>query len=328
MQQKNKYNILNDIIASITKFENYEEFAVNKIKNTVLYTLKLIVICSIMISIVCTIKVFFEIHNISNEINQKIDTVEYEDEKISINSDNLTQIYLNFINFNIIIDTTPNLDEIKKAEYINNLNKENNNILFFREKYIMQDIFSKEIREYDYKELENNGFEFKKEYILSMLEGTNLYLTCLIIFGILLIGIFVIYVINFFVYAILFSLIGNISSFILRVPLKFKATYNIATHALTLSSLLQILYMCINITTGFDIKYFQIMYLGVTYIYIITAILMIKTDLIKRKIELNKIIEEQEKIKKEKELEELDKKIEDKEIRQKEIHKNDEEEGD
>ena len=56
------------------------------------------------------------------------------------------------------------------------------------------------------------------------------------------------------------------------------------------------------------------MYFGITYIYIITAILMIKMELIKRKIELKQIMEEQEKIKQQKELEELNKKLTDKSI--------------
>lgn len=328
MQQKVKYNILKDIITSITKFESYEEFAANRLKNTVLYTLKIIITCSILISIIYTIKLFSVINNISNEINKKIYDIYYEDGNISINSDNLTQINSDFINLNIIIDTTPNLEEIKKYEYINNLNKEKNNIILFREKYILQDIISKEIKEYNYQELKDNGFEFEKEYILSMFNGIKLYSICLVIFCMLLISVFVIYGINFLMYSVIFALIGNITSFILKVPLKFKATYNIATHALTLSTLLQTIYIGVNITIGLDIKYFQIMYLGITYIYIITAILMIKMELLKRKIELKQIIEEQEKVKKEKELEELNKKLEDKEICQKKIHKNENEEGD
>ena len=39
------------------------------------------------------------------------------------------------------------------------------------------------------------------------------------------------------------------------------------------------------------------MYIGVAYIYIVTAILMIKSDLIKRGQELTKIIEEEKRVK-------------------------------
>ena len=41
------------------------------------------------------------------------------------------------------------------------------------------------------------------------------------------------------------------------------------------------------------------MYIGISYIYIVTAIFMIKTELIKRKQELKKIIKEQQNTKKE-----------------------------
>lgn len=68
-------------------------------------------------------------------------------------------------------------------------------------------------------------------------------------------------------------------------------------HALTLPIVLNIIYVLINGLTGFVVKYFQIMYTAISYIYIITAIFMIKSDYIKRKIELQKIQSQQAKIK-------------------------------
>ena len=63
--------------------------------------------------------------------------------------------------------------------------------------------------------------------------------------------------------------------------------------------ILNAIYIVVNLFTGFEVKYFQWMYATISYIYIIIAILMIKTDLINRQIELQKIYEEQEKVKKE-----------------------------
>lgn len=70
-------------------------------------------------------------------------------------------------------------------------------------------------------------------------------------------------------------------------------------YALTLPILLNIIYIVVNTFTGLEIKYFSWMYTTISYIYMIVAILMIKTDLINRQVELMKIIEEQEKVKKE-----------------------------
>jgi Sec-independent protein translocase protein TatA len=58
--------------------------------------------------------------------------------------------------------------------------------------------------------------------------------------------------------------------------------------------------MIVNLFTGFTIKYFEIAYNAIAYIYIITAMLMIKSDLIKQQIEVGKIVEEQKKVREEK----------------------------
>lgn len=50
---------------------------------------------------------------------------------------------------------------------------------------------------------------------------------------------------------------------------------------------------------GFEIKYFDIAYDTISYIYVVTAILLMRADLIKQQIELTKIAEVQKEVKKE-----------------------------
>lgn len=70
-------------------------------------------------------------------------------------------------------------------------------------------------------------------------------------------------------------------------------------------------YVILNLLTGINVKYFGLMYNLISYIYVIVAVLMIKTDFINRQIELMKLANEQEKVKaeleKEKEKEKKDK---------------------
>lgn len=54
--------------------------------------------------------------------------------------------------------------------------------------------------------------------------------------------------------------------------------------------------MVINILTGYTIKYFDILYMTIASIYVIAAILIIRSDIIKQQIELSKIMQEQEKV--------------------------------
>lgn len=112
---------------------------------------------------------------------------------------------------------------------------------------------------------------------------------------------------------------------IAKIDYNFKNAYCISIYAMTLSIILLLIYMVINIFTNVNVKYFDIAYDLIAYVYIITAILLIKSDLIKQKIEVGKIEEEQKKVheeleeqkRKEEEQEEKDKKEDNEEDKQK-----------
>ena len=121
------------------------------------------------------------------------------------------------------------------------------------------------------------------------------------------IGVFVIsylymFVINFISIAIdiiLLGAFGYFTAIIIRLHLKFSAMCKIALHSLTLPIILNMVYILIKTFTSFEIKYFELMYISIAYIYIVTAVLMIKYDVMKNQQELNKIIQEQEKVRQE-----------------------------
>lgn len=102
-----------------------------------------------------------------------------------------------------------------------------------------------------------------------------------------------------FIDAAMLGILGLIVARLIGIRMKYKATVNIGMHALTLPLILQIIYLTVNILTGFEVKYFQWMYTTISYIYVVVAILMIKTQFINQQIELMKIKLEQEKVKKE-----------------------------
>ena len=70
----------------------------------------------------------------------------------------------------------------------------------------------------------------------------------------------------------------------------------LAIYSLTLSIILNLIYIVQYNFTGFEIPYFEMLYLLIAYIYIIAAILIIKTDLINQVMQLQRIQEEQKKI--------------------------------
>lgn len=102
-----------------------------------------------------------------------------------------------------------------------------------------------------------------------------------------------------FIDAAMLGLLGLIVARLVGMRIRYRSTFNIGIHALTLPLILQIIYLSVNILTGFEVKYFQWMYTTISYIYVVVAILMIKTQFINQQIELMKIQLEQEKVRKE-----------------------------
>lgn len=123
---------------------------------------------------------------------------------------------------------------------------------------------------------------------------------------------FSIYFIMGFLDVFLLSILGFIVSRFTRMKLRYKPAFIMAIYALTLPIFLNAIYIVANTLTGFTIEYFPIVYNVIAYIYIITAILMIKADFITRQQELMKIIEEEQRVKREAELQEEQNKREEK----------------
>ena len=139
-----------------------------------------------------------------------------------------------------------------------------------------------------------------KQQILDYTNSSTMILIYITFFVITIVFGLIAYSIQILLDIFLLSIIGLIMSKIAAVKLKYKEIFNMSIYALTLSIVLYLIYICVNITTGFTIKYFDLAYEIISYIYIITAILMIKSDLIKQQIEIGKIVEEQKKVREEK----------------------------
>ena len=95
-----------------------------------------------------------------------------------------------------------------------------------------------------------------------------------------------------------------------RIKIKFGTVTTLSIYSLTLSTILNGIYVIVYYFTKFEIEYFSWLYIIIAYIYITAAILMIKTDLIKQVMELRKIEEEQKNVINENKEENLDRKKE------------------
>lgn len=226
--------------------------------------------------------------------------------------------------FQIIIINTNGESDLEN-EYKNKINKYENGIALLRDKVIYKNNMLSQNIEYSYEDILNSYDiqEFEKQDVLNFINSINgmgLYSGFVLFVGMYM---FTIYFISTLIDALMLGVLGFILARIVGIKIKFKATFNMGIYALTLPIILNLVYIVINSFTGFTIRYFQWMYTTISYIYVIVAILIIKTDLINRQMELMKIVEEQEKVKKEIEEQERRKKEE----KEKEEHKENKDDG-
>ena len=181
-----------------------------------------------------------------------------------------------------------------------------------------------------YKQLAENYeiSNLNKQSILSYATNKNILMGIASFAITSIIFLFISYLIEILLDIVFLSLVGFIFSKIIGINFKYKQVFNMSVYAITLSVILYMIYIVVNILTGFVVKYFEVAYNAIAYIYIMTAMMMIKSDLTKEKIMVGKIIQEQKKVREKNNTEEENKEKEDKkEKKQKEKKKEKDEQG-
>ena len=330
--ERNRLSFFKKIRISIFDFDGYQDLAAEKISKTIIYIVLLMLIFSIVVSAVYVFQCFELINQAKNYISNNIAEIKYEDYQMTIvpvNGDEITEIDVNdLINSKIIINTQTS-DEEKIQASIDDIRGQNNGILFLKDRIIIKNELSTNLMEYSYKDIseEYNINKIDKQEVINILSGQPMYTFLAAFFIVMIIYMFVIYFSSMLIDIFLLAILAYIVTRLAGLRLKYSAIYNIATYSLTLPVLLNIIYVVVNRFTGFTIEYFQVMYIAIASIYIITSILMIKSDVIKKQYELNKIIEEQERVRQElKRKEEEKKEKEEQERREREKAKKEEKE--
>ncbi len=294
--QTKENSFINKFISSIKEFEKYPEMASKPFSVVINYIIKLILIFTFVVTVISIYDVSQNINNAIKYLKNEMPDMQFINNELKVDSQEKIVINPNSILELIIIDTN-NITEEELNNYKNDIEKHNTAAIFLKDKVIINT--QTQTIEYSYEKLANiyNIGDKTKQEVLNYFTGTNLILVYVAVFIISFIWLFIAYIISTLFDGLVFGAIGYITALILRIRLKFIAMLKIAIHALTLPIILNLIYIILQALFNFEIKYFEVMYIGVTYIYIITAILMIKSDLIKRGQELTKIIEEEQKVK-------------------------------
>ena len=300
--EEKKISFFKKIKNSIFDLDSYQELAAEKISRTIGYIVLLMLIFGIVVSFAYTYKFSQIIKEAEVYINTKISEINYEDYKLTVkfnDNEKSANIITDNILVNKIIINTEVEDEEEIDKNIEEIREESNAILLLKDKIILKTALSTNTMEYSYKEISEkyNINNISKTELINILLGNEMKMFIISFFIVILIYLFIIYTSSVFIDILLLAILAYIVTRLSKIRLKYSALYNIAVYSLTLPIVLNIAYIIVNIFTGFTIEYFEIMYSAVASIYIIASILIIKADVIKKQLELNKIIEEQEKVK-------------------------------
>ena len=283
---------------SIVKFEKYPEMSAEGVPSALRYLAKIMAIFAVIISIAITIQLYQTVQSGIKYIENDLPNFSYKDGILTVDSNEAITIDKVKVVGKVIIDTITENEETVN-QYKNRITNEEYGIIILKDKMIIKNIVSSGEVTYNYKEIlsssGSNITEFTKQDIINFTNGkemTSLYFS---FFVVIFIYAFIMYIASTLMDTLILSALGYLTALIAKIKMKFAAIYNMSVYALTLSIILNALYIVVNMFTGFKITYFQVMYTSVAYIYLAAAIFIIKSEFIKKQAELIKIIEEQEK---------------------------------
>lgn len=289
---------------SMTKFEKYPEMAAEGMPRAFIYLSQIMLIFSVIVSLAFLYKMHTAVISGAEYIKNELPNITYIDGKLNVESNDAIIINTeNLVIDKIIIDTNTE-DNSKVEEYLNSIPMDNSGILVLKDKVMFKSYNMAGVESYKYEEILSNisnyNFNnFTKQNIVDYLTGNMMISVYCMLFVLMIIYIFIMYLMSVLIDSLLIAVLGRITVVFTKLRLKFSAIYNMSIYALTISILLNSIYIAINTVTGFKLEYFQIMYTSIAYVCLVASIFMIKLDFMKRQAEVMKIIEEQQKVKQE-----------------------------
>lgn len=291
---------------SITNIDKYPEMSAEGVKRAITYLMKIIVILSL---VVC-FGVIYQIEEFVKEgtryLENEFPDIIYKDGQLNINSEETMTLVNEDLNIDKIIIDTKDIEQEQINQYKNSIETNQTGIIILKDKIILKNLLPSGEVTYEYKDIlgQSGMTEFTKQDIIDYARSSDRYTMYSGLFVSMFIYIWILYTLSTLTDALILSALGYITTIIARLKMRFPAIFNMAVYSLTLSLILNIIYIAVNIFIDFNITYFQVMYTSVAYIYLVAAIFIIKSEFMKKQAELMKIIEEQEKVKQENRTEE------------------------
>ena len=279
-QKKNdeiSMNFFKRLKISIINFEQYHIIAADGWKKALTYMIKLVLLFSLIITIATSYKINTIIQDICKYTQTEIPDFKIENNEFTISSE--TPVVINDNQINKIKIILKNDDDISKELIAFDNNK--TNLIIVTKNYIYVDAMSGKVK-YSIADLCNsfNIETLTKNQLISELQSNKLFYIMYIYVFIVL---FFIYFVSILIDVMALSFVGYLVSRMIGLPLKYGAVFSIAVSAMTLSIVLNVAYILANMFFGFTIKYFQVMYTIISYIYLLFSVFLMKSNLLKIK---------------------------------------------
>lgn len=307
-QSNNQIGFFKKVQYSVTNFEKYPEMAAEGVLSSLKYLVKLMAIFSVILAAGLVYQLHTSVQGIADYIQNSLPDITYSDGELKVDSQEPITIQdSNQVVSKIIIDTNVE-DQTQIDEYVASIGTEESGIVILKDKAIVKTSAVSETTIYTYTDLissvtDEDVNNITKQDIVGFLTGSSITSIYSMFFVVMFIYVLAIYLISTLVDSLVLAILGNITSLLAKLKLKFSAVFNMAVYGLTLSIILNAIYIVQNMFTGYEIKFFQVMYVSIAYIYLAAAIFIIRADHIKRQAELTKIKTVQEQVKEEMERE-------------------------
>lgn len=321
-----KLNFFQKVWCSITKIETYPEMAAQGLGKANTYLTKIVAILTLVLCLGIIYQTNQAVREGVHYLENKFPEFSYKEGNLNVESDKpITIAEDKFVIGKIIVDTKiESEEEINK--YINEVAQSGNGVIILKDKIILKNDAVAGTINYNYKEmLSQMGItEFTKQDIINYANSAKIVNLYISIFLTVFIYSFIMYFLTTVTNALLLSVFGYLTTWVAKIKMRYVAIFNMSVYALTLSVILDMIYITVNVFIDFNMKYFQVMYVAVAAIYLVAAIFLLKLEFIKKQGELQKIVEAGEVLKQqleEKKKEKEEKKKQEEQTENKEVKK-------
>lgn len=284
---------------SITKFEKYIEMSLEGKSRALKYLLQITSIFVLIIAFIGIYSANISLNGFINNVESNLPEFTYKEGTVILGEGAEDKVYtLQDDNLNlgkIIIDLNTE-DENQISEYANTIkqDEESNNIgiIVLKDKVVQvvklqEGIEGESEISITYDELMQGLFgsteiELNKANLLEYLDGNGRSSILIVNFFSYFIAYFIIYISSGIIYALVLALIGFTSAKITKIKLTFGQAFSMSIYAFTLSNILNMIYFITNYFAGITIKYFDIAYITLAYVYIAAVIFLMKTDFLRK----------------------------------------------